>query len=110
MAVTGAVVEWLRFEGVVDRDRFIAVDEQVWTAALAQCPGFLSKAAWCPPQEPGTVIFVIHWQSRELWKGIDPAWLGAIEAEFQAQVAMAYQLVEVKEFQVQASTELAPGV
>ena len=94
------VVEWLRFDVMGSRDRFIAVDDQVWTQALAQCQGFLGKAVWCPPDEPHTVIFVIHWQGRSLWKGLDQDWLGAIETQFQTQVAMAYRLVEVREFKV----------
>lgn len=95
------VIEWLTFE--VDpekRETFIQIDDEIWTAALRQYPGFISKEVWISPEQLGQVVFVVHWQTREQWKSIPEDELEATEARFKAAVEFDYTMVDSREFQV----------
>ena len=98
------VIEWLKFK--VDsssREQFIQQDEKIWTAALAQYPGFLGKEVWIEPNAPGRVIFTIRWQTREDWKTIPAKDLMNIEQRFSGvmrEMNIHYKMTESKEFQI----------
>ncbi len=101
------VVEWLKFRVPrAEQQRFLTVDEAVWTEGLAQMPGFLGKEVWLHPQAD-EVLFIIRWATREAWKAIPTEALNRLEAEFQAQLGQTYSLIEAQEYLLQVSDEPA---
>ncbi|WP_425335010.1 TIGR03792 family protein [Nostoc punctiforme] len=47
----GVIIERLKFEVAPHlRENFIQKGTQIWTTALAEYPGFLSKEVWIQPQ------------------------------------------------------------
>ncbi|MBF2034042.1 MAG: TIGR03792 family protein [Leptolyngbyaceae cyanobacterium T60_A2020_046] len=95
------VVEWLKFRVPADqRERYIQIDDEIWTAALRGYPGFLSKETWIDPNDDESVIFVIHWRTRAEWKAIPEADLQAIDHRFQAALGFEAMMEASQEFQV----------
>lgn len=95
------VIELLKFKVAVElREQFIQKDAEVWTQALAGCPGFLGKEVWINPNEPRQVILVIRWVTREQWKSIPRELLERIEQQFAQQMGDTYHMVESAEYQV----------
>ncbi|MEX0271758.1 TIGR03792 family protein [Leptolyngbyaceae cyanobacterium UHCC 1019] len=96
------VIEWLKFQVAEElREAFIQKDEEIWTAALAKCPGFLGKEVWISPQAPQEVTLVIHWETREAWKSIPQEYLNATEKQFsQAFDENTYNIVATAEYSV----------
>ncbi|MBD1872652.1 TIGR03792 family protein [Nodosilinea sp. FACHB-131] len=95
------VIEWLTF--AVDpenRETFVRVDNEIWTAALSQYPGFISKEVWISPDLLDQVVYVVRWQTREQWKAIPQADLEAIEKQFDAVVNFSYRMIDAREYQV----------
>ncbi|WP_017298415.1 TIGR03792 family protein [Nodosilinea nodulosa] len=95
------VIEWLTF--AVDPDRretFIRLDSEIWTAALSQYPGFISKEVWISPDLLDQVVVVIRWQTREQWKAISPADLEAIERQFDEAADFFHRIIDSREYQV----------
>lgn len=95
------VIEWLKFS--VDpelRECFIQKDDEIWTPLLSSYPGFLGKQAWISPDDLSEVVIVIHWESMETWKAIPVEALAATEAEFEAAMGIATELVESKAYQI----------
>ena len=94
------VIEWLQFR--VDeeiQDEFVERDRAIWTAALAQYPGFVKKEVWTNPAQPNEVICVIHWATIEQWKAIPVSDLEAIEAEFKGVMGDRYELLGVTTYE-----------
>lgn len=95
------VIEWLTFElDPENRETFIQLDDEIWTAALRQYPGFLSKEVWISPNQLGQVVFVVHWQTREQWKSVPQDELEAFQERFDAAVDFDYTMVDSREYQV----------
>lgn len=95
------VVEWLQFRvPASQRERYIQVDGEIWTAALRTYPGFISKETWIAPDDDEVIIFVIRWQTREAWKAIPEADLRQIEQRFDEAFGFEYAFEASKEFQV----------
>ena len=95
------VIEWLTFEVAPEhREQFIQIDDEIWTAALSQYPGFLSKEVWISPENLGQVVFIVHWQTREQWKSIPQDELDAVETRFDEAVEFDYAMVDSREYQV----------
>ncbi|MBD2114746.1 MULTISPECIES: TIGR03792 family protein [Cyanophyceae] len=95
------VIEWLTF--AVDpenRETFVRLDNDIWTAALSQYPGFVSKEVWISPDLLDQVVYVVRWQTREQWKAIPQADLDAIEQQFDAAVNFSYRMIDAREYQV----------
>ncbi len=95
------VIEWLKFRvPATQRERYIQVDDEIWTPALKAYPGFISKETWIDPADDSSVIFVIRWRTREDWKAIPEADLEAITAQFDAALGFEYTMETSAEFQV----------
>lgn len=95
------VIEWLQFRVPAEsRERFIQLDDQIWTAALRTYPGFLSKETWISPEDEAVITFVIRWRTREEWKAIPEAALTAIGNRFDTALGFDYAFEVSKEFQV----------
>lgn len=93
------VIEWLKFK--VDptfRDRYLAIDDEIWTSALESYPGFIDKTTWLEPNHDDEVIFVIAWATREQWKAIPEDELTEINQRFDAALGFDYEMLESKEF------------
>ena len=75
------VIEMLRFEvSKEQRAAFLAADAAVWTAALSQYPGFISKETFID-QETDHVVTMIRWESLDSWKSIPQDELDAIDTK-----------------------------
>jgi uncharacterized protein (TIGR03792 family) len=64
-----------------DLDGFLAADERIWTAFLARQAGFVRKEVWVSSDRPDTVVIIVWWQSRELWKAITDEQVAAVDRE-----------------------------
>jgi uncharacterized protein (TIGR03792 family) len=95
------VIEWLTFAVAPDhRETFIRVDNEIWTAALSQYPGFIAKEVWISPDLADQVVTIIRWQTRDQWKAIPPADLEQIEQQFQTTFNLPYRMIDTREYQV----------
>ncbi|HEY9888192.1 MAG TPA: TIGR03792 family protein [Candidatus Obscuribacterales bacterium] len=95
------VIEWLQVRtAAAHRERYIQVDDEIWTPALQRYAGFLSKETWISPEDEEVVIFVIRWRSREEWFGIPEAELTAVNERFDAALGFDYSLEISREYQV----------
>lgn len=96
------VIEWLKFRVFPElREQFVQTDAEIWTTALSQYPGFISKEVWISPDELSEVVQVIHWETFEQWQAIPSEDLDRIEARFaEAMGHNTYELVESARYQV----------
>ena len=75
------VIELLTFRvDPGERDRWLAVEEEVWSRYLEGCDGFVRKEMWLPEEDPGTVRAVIWWESMGQWKAIGPEAVAEVDA------------------------------
>ena len=96
------VVEWLEFRVPVDeQEEFLIKDEQIWTAALRQQPGFLHKSVWTSPKEPESVTLAIYWASRDDWSAFPAPLIEELDRQMQPTNAV---LVDAREYRVQNPT------
>lgn len=101
------VIEFLKFKVTPElREKFIQKDAEIWTAALARYPGFLSKEVWIDPNTPAEVVVVIRWATREQWKSIPSEQLEKIDAKFAQQMGKTYELIQSSEYQVRKFPQL----
>lgn len=95
------VIEWLQVRVPAEqRERYIKIDDEIWTAALSDYPGFISKETWLSPDDPELVIFVIRWRTREEWFSIPEDELADVNARFDEALGFEYTLEASKEYQV----------
>lgn len=96
------VVELLIVEvATEDREKYLQVDREIWTKAIAQFPGFINKEVWLNPQAPTEVNLIIRWRSREEWKSISTQLLAEIERQFAVKMGdTRHKIVESVEYQV----------
>jgi uncharacterized protein (TIGR03792 family) len=95
------VIEWLKVRmPAAQRERYIQLDDEIWTAALQQYPGFISKETWISPDDAEVVIFVIRWRTREEWFSIPEDELADINQRFDEAIGFEYTMEESKEYQV----------
>ena len=64
-----------------DLDAFLEADARVWTSFLSRQPGFVRKEVWVPTDRAGTVVIMVWWESRELWKSITDEQVAAVDRE-----------------------------
>ena len=101
------VIEWLKFRvPAAERERYLAIDDEIWTSALAAYPGFLEKATWLAPDREDEVIFVISWATREQWKAIPEVDLEQINQRFDQALGFDYEMLESREFLVPAGQNM----
>ena len=96
------VIEWLGFSVKPElREKFIAEDAKIWTAALSDADGFFGKEIWLDPGSAERIYLVIRWQTREQWKAVPIELLQTTEAKFaEAMGTDNYKMIEVKEYQI----------
>ncbi|WAL60944.1 TIGR03792 family protein [Thermocoleostomius sinensis] len=94
-------IEWLKFRVNPDRrEEFVQKDAEIWTAALSQYPGFISKEVWISPDDLAEVVQVIRWETFEQWQAIPPQALEQIEAQFRQSMGDSYELLESSRYQI----------
>ncbi len=96
------VIEWLKFKVAPQlREKFIQLDDDIWTPTLAQFSGFLGKEVWIAPDMPDALILVIRWETRQKWKAIPVSILEVTEKQFaQAMGKDSYEMIGTGEYQV----------
>ncbi len=95
------VIEWLQFRvPVADQARYIATDEAIWSAALAQNDGYLGKEVWCRHDDPQALNLVIRWASRAAWKAVPQDLLAATDAAFVAAMGQSYPVLGCVDYEV----------
>lgn len=96
------VVELLIVEvAIEDREKYLQIDREIWTKAIAQFPGFINKEVWLNPDQPTEVNLIIRWRSREEWKSISTQLLAEIERQFALKMGNTrHKIVESIEYQV----------
>ncbi|MCD8488865.1 TIGR03792 family protein [Kamptonema cortianum] len=103
------VIEWLRFQvPTALREKFIQLDDRIWSPFLASYPGYLSKEIWINPDEETEIAIAIRWESLEAWKSIPSERLQQVEAEFSQAMSGDYQLLEGKAYQVRKFPQTSP--
>ncbi|MEM1233990.1 MAG: TIGR03792 family protein [Pseudomonadota bacterium] len=65
---------------------FLDHDTAIWTATLAQQPGFVGKETWIEAEDDTRVHLIIRWETREQWKSVP----GDLLAETDARMAAAF--------------------
>lgn len=95
------VIELLKFKVTPERrEEFVQKDTKIWTAMLANSPGFISKEVWINPHDTSQLVLVIRWESREQWNAVPQELLEKTEAEFALAMGNSYQIIETGEYQV----------
>ncbi len=95
------VIELLKFRiSPNDREKYIQRDAEIWTAALAEYPGFLGKELWINPNDPEELVMVIRWETRQQWNSILQEEIDAIAEKFDKDLEFTYEMVESSEYQV----------
>lgn len=95
------VIEWLRIKVLPElREQYIQKDAEIWTAALVNTPGFLSKEVWIDPTQLSEVVIVIRWATREQWKAFPPDRLALLEEQFAQVMPAGHKIVETGEYQI----------
>lgn len=75
------VIEFLRFEvRPEEHHTFLEADARIWTAALSQYPGFISKETFID-QETNHIVTMIRWENLSSWKSIPQAELEVIDTK-----------------------------
>lgn len=96
------VIEWLKIRVRPElREKYIQLDDEIWTPALKKYPGFLGKETWLNPQQLDEVVLVIRWETREAWKSVSPEAVQRIQAAFERKMSpQDYKMLEEGEWQV----------
>jgi uncharacterized protein (TIGR03792 family) len=94
------MIEWLKFNVPPElREKFIQIDEEVWSTGLAGYPGYLGKEVWIDASAPHEVVLVIRWASQQAWDAVPTDRLQQLEATFSSKMKGAYQLIESRAYQ-----------
>jgi uncharacterized protein (TIGR03792 family) len=95
------VIEWLKVNVAPElREQYIQKDAEIWTAALSQYPGFLSKEVWISPDDLSELVLIIRWESFEQWQAVPVADLRRVEEQFNAAMGNTHEIVESARYQV----------
>lgn len=83
------------------REAYVQADEEIWTAALSQYPGFLGKEVWISPDDLSQVVLIVRWNSFEEWQAVPQDVLETTEAQFEQAVGEGvYEITNSQRFQV----------
>ncbi|NJN12908.1 MAG: TIGR03792 family protein [Richelia sp. RM2_1_2] len=94
-------MELLKFKIAPEyREQYIQRDAEIWTAALANYPGFIGKELWINPNDSTELVMVIRWKTRKQWKSIPSEEIDAITQRFDQELGFSYEMVESSEYQV----------
>ncbi|MBF2013995.1 MAG: TIGR03792 family protein [Rivularia sp. T60_A2020_040] len=94
-------IELLKFKIAPEyREQYIQRDAEIWTAALANYPGFIGKELWINPNDSTELVMVIRWETREQWKSIPKEEIDRITESFDQDLGFSYEMVESSEYQV----------
>lgn len=96
------VIEWLKFRVAPEvREKFVQKDEEIWTKAVSQYPGYMGKEVWINPEIPEELVLVIRWQSLEQWRAIPEDFGVEVEARFaQAMAPDKYEMIDNLYYQI----------
>lgn len=95
------VIEWLKVNVPIEqREAYIQKDEEIWTAALSQYPGYVGKEIWLNPNNESELIMVIYWENKDAWKSIPASVLEDTDQRFVAAMGRAFPFVEEGEYHV----------
>ena len=91
------VIEWLKVTVEKDEiDRYIQLDQAIWTPVLAACDGFHKKEVWWSPD--GEIVMVVWWNTREQWKSIPEATLDETDRTFTEALGYPVKFLEAREY------------
>jgi uncharacterized protein (TIGR03792 family) len=97
----GMIVEWKRLRVRPElRARFVAVDEQVWTAGLARQAGFLGKEVWLDREDPAGVALAIRWRSPGDLRGVAPERLEELARSFAGALPEGVEELETVVYEI----------
>jgi len=81
------------------RERFVRLDEEIWTAMLRSRPGYLGKEVWLDTDDPGALKLVVRWERFDDWFGIPADLLARTETRFDRAFGRDYTM-EVNAYQL----------
>lgn len=91
------VIEWLKFQVPPEKwEAFIQQDEEVWTAGLQECPGFLGKEVWVNPEQQ-EIVLVIRWESQTQWDAVPESKIQQLD---EAMGELKMPIVESRAYQM----------
>ncbi|MBU5435858.1 TIGR03792 family protein [Pseudoflavonifractor sp. MSJ-37] len=68
-------------------DRWIALDDEVWTSRLKISEGFLGKELWISRDVPGEIYVVIYWADYDKWQEHDKSgWCLELDQEMERRM------------------------
>lgn len=101
MGLESVIIEWLRIKiAPAYRELFVQKDDEIWTAFLQRCPGFLRKEVWISPADLSEVMFAIYWATLAQQQAIPKTALEETERRFLAALEVPFQLLDIKLLQV----------
>jgi uncharacterized protein (TIGR03792 family) len=99
-------VEWLWVKIAPEyREKFVRIDDEIWTSFLSKAPGFVKKEVWISPNDTSELIIVIHWTAQALQDPIPKETLDRIEQKFLEVLGVPFQLLESRFYQVRKSRD-----
>jgi uncharacterized protein (TIGR03792 family) len=85
------VIERLAFRvPIALQPRYLALDAEIWTAALAAQPGFLGKEYWAEAADPDVLHLVIRWASHDDWHAVPKPLLADTDRRFNAALGRPF--------------------
>ena len=76
-------------------DRWVELDDEVWTSRLKVSEGFLGKEIWISRDVPGEINVVIYWADYDIWQAHDKSgW--CIELDQQMEQRMEGHLLSME--------------
>ena len=79
---------------------FLEADKSVWTATLAQQPGFIGKETWVELGDRTRVHLTIRWETREEWKAVPTDLLAATDQRMTDTFGHPVPVLSCEEFEV----------
>lgn len=89
------------------RERYLALDAEIWTAGLAGEEGFLGKEAWIDLEDRAELVLVVRWQSERHWQALPEERLQELEQAFARELPAGWQELETRAFEVAEAGALA---